>query len=388
MSDDAPLIYIIAGEASGDALGGKLMAALKEQMGNQPRFSGIGGEHMFNEGMFPLFPMQELSMMGFAEIVPHIPNLLKRIKQTVEDIEKKQPDLVITIDSPGFTFRVAKQLRKHGIQCPLVHYVAPTVWAYKPERAKKVANLFDYQLCILPFEPPYFEAEGMQASFVGHPVVEGWKDKPQKGTYRIAQGIDDETCLLAVMPGSRVGELKKHLSIFREAVHKLSFVHQNLKVVLPTKPHLLPLIEKHAEKWPVKPHIVTDEVEKRAAMIDSNIALAKSGTISLECALAGLPMITTYRVNPLSYMIAKRIVKTEYVNLINILCEKEVVPELLQEQCRPDLLAKELDSLFKDKHRRATQREAFYAGLKKLGMEEPETASSKAARIVLQLLQA
>ncbi len=383
-------IALIAGEASGDKLGGNLMAALLRQ---RPEVScvGIGGPHMEALGLRSWFPMQELSLMGFAEILPHIRRLKQRIRETVEQVEREVPDVLVTIDSPGFNYRVVKQLRKRGKVCPrFMHYVAPTVWAYKPKRAEKTATLFDHLLVVLPFEPPYFEKHGLKTTFVGHRVVEEPVDADAGARFRAQHGIDKGELLLAVMPGSRKGELEVLLPVFAEAVRQFHMSlrtqqsNKDIKIVLPATLHSARLMEAFAQHWPVSPVIVTDEDDKKAAMQAADLGLAKSGTVTLEAAKAGLPMITAYKVSPLSAWVLRRMILTKYVSLVNIIEQEEIIPELLQERCTPGHLAEALIALSKDKERQAWQREHYTQALAKLAAPEAgKTPSQVAAEIVL-----
>lgn len=378
-------IALIAGEASGDRLGGRLMSALKRQR-SDIIFSGIGGTRMEEQGLKSFFPMQELSLMGFAEVLPHARRLKRRIRETVEFIEQQQPDVLVTIDSPGFNYRVVKLLREQGKVRPrFIHYVAPTVWAYKPKRAEKTATLFDELLTLLPFEPPLFEVHGLKTEFVGHGVTE---DVYEAGKFRAHHGIAPEKMLLCVMPGSRRGELEKLLPVFAEAVRLFaSRLGAPLSLVIPTTLHSARLLESMSQDWPVKPIIVTEESEKRAAMAAADLALAKSGTITLEAAMAGLPMIAAYKVHPLSAWLLRRMISTRFVSLINILEDREVIPELLQERCAGQEVGEALAALWRDDAKREEQRRAYAEALAKLRAPRADkTPSEVAAEIILRPL--
>ncbi len=369
-------IYIIAGEPSGDRIGAELMASLTTLYEGNVRFSGIGGDHMTKAGLRSLFPMQDIALMGFAEVVPHLSRLKKRLKQTIEDIRDKQPDILITIDSPGFTFRVAKAV--HTMPMKKVHYVAPTVWAYKPERAKKTAALFDHLLVLLPFETPYFEKEGLPTTFIGHPTV--WRNRTRAHAQQ-----SDENLRLAMLPGSRIGELKRHLPIYRETAERLLQEHLTLEIIMLSLPHLKETLTQLTADWPFHVRIITDESQKLDVLASCNAALAKSGTVTLECALARVPTITTYKANPISAFLVRRILKTPFVNLINIVAGKEIVPEYLQEQCRADILVPALSHLLKDITAAEAQREELSAPLNALGVSQEEAPSDIAAKVIQQL---
>lgn len=322
-------IYIIAGEASGDNIGSKLMKAIRLQNPNV-EFYGIGGEKMQEQKMNLLFPAKELSVMGFLEVLPHIFKFLKFIKQTIEDIIRIQPDVVITIDSPGFCFRVAKAV-KEKIKGKLVHYVAPTVWVYKPERAKKIAKIYDHLLVILPFEPEYFLKEGLATTFVGHPAIEDLEIQ-DKDIFRNKYKIPQDNLLVCLAPGSRKQEVKRLLPIFLESIQYLSKkVTQNITVVIPVKEYLKKMIEEGLDK--ALDIILVEEKDKESLFSSCNIALTKSGTITTELAFYQMPMVVGYKISPISYWLLKRMVIGKYATILNVLADKELVPELLQDKC-------------------------------------------------------
>lgn len=379
-------VYLIAGEQSGDLLGARLMHALKAKACTEtsnPSFHGIGGTQMEAEGLNSLFPMSELSLMGFVEILPHIPRLKRRIDETVADILAKKPDVLVTIDSPGFVFRVARALRKHwpkGAQdAPrFVHYVAPSVWAYKPGRAKKLSQIYDRVLTLLPFEPPYFEAEGMQADFVGHPLVEC----PVEGdgaSFRTRHAIAADAKVIAVLPGSRTGELKRHLPILRDTMAEIRKSIPHAVTVIPAVPHLIDTIRLRTANWPTPLVIVDQSQEKWDAFATADAAIAKSGTVTLELALSNTPMVVMYKVHPLSAWLMRRMIITKYVTLVNILEEREVIPELIQENATAEHILRELRTLLSKDNVRQMQLKAFGIALRKLGLGAAHTPSEKAA---------
>jgi lipid-A-disaccharide synthase len=331
------LIYIIAGEASGDALGAGLMRSL---LTAQPgiRFEGIGGETMQRMGLKSLFPYSDLSIMGFLEVVPHIPALLKRLRQTVLDIVAKQPAAVVTIDAPGFNFRLAQMLKANADTARIkrIHYVAPSVWAYKPGRARKTALLFDALLALLPFEPPFFEKEGLDTTFVGHPVL--WQTgTSEPNLFRVRHFIDADTPMLLILPGSRAAEVERHLPVFLEAAEALP----NYKVVILAGPQ----VHKRIQAAVTPQILVVDIAEKQDVFASVTIALSKSGTITLELASAGVPTVVAHKVSPLSAWLIRRMALIPFVSLINIAAKKEILPELLQERCTSKRIAQELRRL-------------------------------------------
>ncbi len=367
-------IFIIAGEASGDLLGAKLITSLKNQSENNIEFYGIGGDKMESKGMKSLFPMGELSLMGFAEIIPHLPHLLKRIKETESEIKILKPDIVVTIDSPGFNFRVAKACKSFGI--PFIHYVAPSVWAYKPKRANKMAGYYDHVLALLPFEPAYFEKAGLKCSFIGHPIVEDVKE--------ITSIYPKNYPMLAIMPGSRSGELARHLPIFKETIVKLQSSIKNLHITAIAVPGKEEIIEKYFNDIP---NIKVITKEKYSAIKASDIALVKSGTSSLEVAACGTPMLVAYKVNPLSAFILRRMIKIKWASLVNILLDKPVIPEFIQEECTSENLSAALLDLYQNKDLQNKQTKSFREVFQMLGADKSPSPSEKAASIILSKLK-
>lgn len=372
-----PPIYIIAGEPSGDALGAGLMRALKAAAPDV-RFEGIGGEAMQAEGLKSIFPYRELSVMGFLEILPHIKKLLKRITETAEDICSKQPSAVITIDSPGFCFRLAKKLASYPEAADIkrIHYVAPSVWAYKPGRAKKTAKLFNHLLTLLPFEPPYFEKEGLKTTFVGHPVIwQNWNGNSAE--FRTRHNIAPDAPILLVLPGSRRGEVKEHMQIFMESAKALPL---HTPVILAGS-----LVQDMIREM-APPHVkVVDFVEKKDAFAAASLALSKSGTITLELAAAGVPMIVSYKVHPVSAWILRRMIKIPYASLVNIAVKKEIVPEFIQERCTAPLLSQALVTLTST-DASSTQRKACSEAIRVLRGDTKASPDSLAAQAVLECI--
>jgi lipid-A-disaccharide synthase len=374
----APLIYLIAGEPSGDALGAGLMRALKLA---QPdiKFAGIGGDAMQHEGLSSLFSYRELSIMGFLEIVPHISKLLQRIQETAQDIAKKQPAAVVTIDSPGFNFRLAKVLRDALATKTIkrIHYVAPSVWAYKPRRAAKTAKLYDLLLTLLPFEPPYFEKEGLKTVFVGHPVLwQNWNG--DSVAFRKLHGIAADASILLILPGSRAGEIKKHLSVFLESAQALP---DYVPVILAGA-----LVQDHVRELVPEGTIIADISEKKDAFAAASLALSKSGTITLELAAAGVPMVVAHRVNPFTAWLVRRMIKIPHASLVNIAAKKEIVPEYIQERCAPEYLSKALKTLAMT-DTKSMQRKACSEAIQLLRADNKTAPDILAARAVLEVIK-
>jgi lipid-A-disaccharide synthase len=380
------LIYIVAGEASGDALGARLVGALR---GRRPdlTFAGIGGERLAEQGMPSLFPMRELALMGLIEVLPNIRNLSRRMAQTVADITDHRPALIVTIDSPGFAMRLAERVKPLGI--PIVHYVAPQIWAWRPGRVKKVRERVDRILCLLPFEPVLFDNAGIPASFVGHPVLESGADGGDAARFRARHGIGAEERLLLAMPGSRRMEAKRLLPIFGATLRLLEPRLPGLRPVIPVSPVVAELVRDAAAGWPGRPILVETLAEKHdafAAVRDSGGAgLIKSGTSSLEMAVAGLPHVVTYRVNPITAAIIRRLVQVRFASLVNLLAEREIAPEFLQDRATPEALAEALHHLMTDAEAAAAQRAGLASVLDQLhppGL----TPSEAAAEAVLEAL--
>ncbi|OAN43961.1 lipid-A-disaccharide synthase [Paramagnetospirillum marisnigri] len=370
MTRTAPLIYVIAGEPSGDLLGGRLMAALKARTDGAVRFAGIGGESMRAEGLEPLFPMAELSVMGLVEVLPRLPNILRRIGQTLSDIETKRPDAVLTIDSWGFTGRIHKGLKARGSTIPRIHYVAPMVWAWKSGRTKTLARVLDLLLTLLPNEPAWFEKEGLRSVHVGHPVIEGGAGRGDGAAFRARHGLAADAELLCVLPGSRHSETSRLLPAFAETLALLASRRPGLVAVVPTVETVAEDVTAAARSWPLPTIVVRGAAEKHDAFAACSVALAASGTVALELAMAGLPSVITYKVSKLSAFIATRFLglSLKFVTLVNILVDQPVMPELLQDQCRPDRLAAAVEHLLIDPAAREAQVAGARRALEKLGL--------------------
>lgn len=387
-------IFLIAGEASGDLLGSKLIKELKLELARKneyAEFIGIGGKLMCEQGLISIFPMEELSVMGIMEVVPHIPKLLRRINQTVETIIKEKPDFVITIDSPDFCFRVLKKVvsRKSLVvsQMKKVHLIAPSVWAYREGRARKISKLYDLLLCILPFEPPYFEKYGLKTVFIGHPITENAPNFSKKelanADFRKKYSIKEDDVVICITPGSRNGEVKKIFPEFIGAINLLSEKIPNLKVVIPLVDKTRQLVFEMAQDLQVE-YFLIEKDEKNSALFATNFALAKSGTNTLEFSLYHIPMIIAYKINFLTHFIIKRMVKITYANLINLILNKELIPEMLQTNCDAKKISVLLEKLISDKIYAQKQISESVAALKLMGLESSENPSQKAAKEILK----
>lgn len=376
-------VYLVAGEPSGDLLASRLMRALKKKTGGDVRFYGVGGETMAQEGLTSLFDSSELAVMGLMEVIPSIPRILKRISQTVQDIVDKKPDVVVTVDSWSFSARVNKALKARKTGIPQFHYVAPQVWAWKKKRAKTCGRYIDELFALLPYEPPYFEPHGLKTDFVGHPVVEGGASKGDGAAFRKEYGIAADAPLLCVLPGSRRSETKYLLPVFQETVSRLKRKYPALRVVVPTVVTVAEKVKKAVASWDVPVTVVTGEKARYDAFAAANAALAASGTVALELAMARVPYCIAYKMNPISSFLAPLVVKGKYVNLVNILADKLIVKEFLLKNCRADWLANEVDLLLSDETYRQTQISQASQVLNLLGAGQAETPSDKVADILL-----
>ena len=374
---------MIAGEPSGDVLGGRLMAALATQSDVPIKFIGVGGDRMLAQGLESLFPMDELSVMGYLEIVPKIPRLLALVRDTAEAARALSPDAVITIDSPDFSFRVARKLK--GLGFPLIHYVAPQVWAHRPGRAAKVAQYLDHILALLPFEPPLFEAHGLPCTYVGHAIVEEGADAGDGPAFRRQFGIPADAPLIVTLPGSRHGEVSRHLPIFGETLGRLAASRPGLRAVVPTVPAVAHEVTQATTQWPVETRVVSGADEKYNAFAAADAALAASGTVSLELAIAGLPAVIAYKTNALTAWAAKRMLLVPYICLVNLILDQPTVPEFIQQRCRPDLLGEALESLLDDPEARATQIDAARRAVEILGLGGA-APSERAAEVALGII--
>ncbi|MBI3710795.1 MAG: lipid-A-disaccharide synthase [Proteobacteria bacterium] len=381
-----PLVFLIAGEPSGDALGAKLMAALKIQVaaaGGSIEFAGVGGERMAAEGMHSLFPLADIAVMGLTEVLPRLPVILRRIDHTVAAVLALRPAAVVTIDAPSFCFRVAAKVRRKGI--PVVHYVAPQLWAWRPDRARKLVGRVDHLLALFPFEPAFFRKVGVACSYVGHPVLEDAASPGNGARFRAQHGIGLETPLLIVLPGSRAGVVRRMLPIFAAAVARLRSQLANLAVVIPTVAGTHDHVAVVVSKWGTPATLVRDPETKRDAYAAATAALTVSGTATMELAVAGLPMVVAYRVSRMSAFFARRLIEVRHIAMPNLILERTLVPELVQEDCTPSRLAEAVAMLLRDPAQRAAQQGGLAEVCARLGRDGP-SPSSRAARIILDLV--
>jgi lipid-A-disaccharide synthase len=351
-------IFLIATEESGDRLGANLMKVLRQRLGGAVRFEGIGGRSMTREGLNSAFPIEELSIIGLAAVVKQLPKILRRIRETTDAVVAAAPDILVIIDSPDFTHRVAKRVRARAPQIPIVDYVSPTVWAWRPGRARAMLPYIDHVLALLPFEPAAYERlRGPPCTYVGHPLTE------QTGQLRPnadeQKRREREPPVLLVLPGSRRSEIRHHMTTFGVTLSRLKAAGMEFEAVLPTTPHLKEAVTAAVKVWKVQPRIVIGEQEKRAAFRIAHAALAKSGTVTLELALAGVPMVAAYRTGAIEAFVLLRAIKVNSVILANLVVGENAIPEFLQQNCTAAKLAPALREMMSDSAARRKQLEAF-----------------------------
>ena len=379
-------LFLLAGEASGDRLGAELMRGLR-QLKPDVRFRGIAGPEMQSEGLDSLFDMAELSVMGLAEVLPKYFALKRRLDQTVAEVLAWKPDILVTIDSPDFCLRVARAVRAADPSIRTCHYVAPSVWAWRPGRAKKMAAYIDHVLALLPFEPPYMQAEGMACDFVGHPVAaQAAVTSKQIAQFQADFGLDPARRSLVVLPGSRASEIKRLLPIFCKVVAQPCFAE--FQLIFPTLPHLEPLLRAEIDALAQDTVLVTgagltaaDAAEQRlVAYGAATAALAASGTVSVELAAAGTPMVIAYDMGFISRMVIGAMLKIDTVTLVNLVSETRAVPEFIGKDCKAERIAPALQQILDAPD---AQAQAIKTTMTRLGKGDPELPY-RAARAVLR----
>lgn len=376
-------VYLVAGEESGDQLGFKLMRALRARAPNIV-FAGVGGAAMAREGLNSLFPLSDISVMGFLPVIRRLPLLMRRINETAEAILVDRPDAVVIIDSPDFTHRVARKVRREDPGIPIIDYVSPTVWAWRPGRARRMRAYVDHLLALLPFEPQaHRDLGGPPTTYVGHPLTERLLEfRPGPGEERLRAA---EPPTLLVLPGSRRSEIARLAPIFGEALSRLAASRGGFRAILPAVDHVADAVEAAVRDWPVKPEIVRGEAAKLAAFRSARAALAASGTVTLELALAGVPMVAAYKVSKTEEAIARRVVRVPSVLLPNIILGRKAVPEFLQDDCTAENLARALAPLLRGGPEREAQLAALAEVDEMMRLPEGEQPSARAADVVLRL---
>jgi lipid-A-disaccharide synthase len=378
-------VFLVAGEESGDRLGAALMRALQERTGGQVRFAGVGGRDMAEEGLMSLYPIDDLPLIGFSAIPRKLPKILRLMRFTARAVVQKRPHVLVIIDSPGFTRGIARRVRAADAKIPIVEYVSPSVWAWRPGRARVMRSYIDHILALLPFEPDvHRRLGGPPCTYVGHPLAEqvgNLRPNAEEARRRLA-----EPPVLLMLPGSRAGEIRRLLEIFAQTVALVRDQVGPLEIVLPTVPHLVDAIRQATAQWPVRPRVVVGATDKQASFRIARAALAKSGTVTLELALAGVPMVAGYKVSAIEYYAVGRgiLKRLPSIILTNLLLGENVVPELLQHHCTAENLSRALIPLFADGAERHRQLDAFSRldGIMEIGASKP---ALRAADIVLDV---
>ena len=382
-------LFLVAGEPSGDRLGAALMAGVST-FRPETAFGGVGGPAMQEQGLESLFPMEELSVFGLAEVLPKYLRLKRRLLETVEAAVAFGPDALVTIDSPDFCLRVAKEVRRREPGIRVAHYVAPSVWAWRPGRAAKMATHVDQVLALLPFEPPYFEAVGLRCDFVGHPVASETQATAEEiSAFRAATGIGDAPVLLA-LPGSRASEVARLAPAFGEALRRILTYRREFRVVVPAVEAMAGTVREAVASWPGHPLVIAPNESggtgaanlKPAAFGAAKLALAASGTVSLELAASATPMAIAYDMNWITWRIVSRLARVDTVTLVNLVSETRAVPEFLGPGCRPGPIAGALLELIDSGAARQAQLDAMAETMRRLG-RGGEPPGRRAARAVL-----
>lgn len=375
-------VMLVAAEASGDDRGAGLMRALKAKAGEGVRFVGVGGQRMRAEGLESPFDIAELSIFGLLEGVMAYGKVVRRADEAAAVAARERPDVAVLIDSWGFTLRVAQRLRRQDPALPLVKYVAPQVWASRPERARTAARWFDLLLTIHAFDATAFEREGLKTVFVGDSTLAIDFSSADPAGLREGIGAGPDEPVLLVLPGSRPSEIERVMPAFEDAVHLLKVEHPELHVVVPAAPTVAELVKARVAGWPHRAHVVEGEAAKRSAMKAATVALACSGTVTTELALAGCPMVVAYRLAPVTYAILKRLIRTKYVTLFNIAAQDFVAPEMIQADCNGPALAREVARRLDDPALRAEQVARQSAALPKMGRGGPDPNEAAASAIL------
>lgn len=381
-----PSIFIVAGEHSGDALGAKLMAALSRHIGGL-RYAGVGGEGMEAQGLVSEFPLADVAVMGPLAILKSLPRIIRRVYQAVDAGIAANPDVVVIIDSPEFTHPIAKRIRRRRPDIPIVDYVSPSVWAWRPGRARKMRPYVDHVLALLPFEPAaHARLGGPPCTYVGHPLIErlGWLDALDPAPLAERLGLDRERPVIVVLPGSRASEVGRLMQPFGQALALLHGNGRPLQVILPAVPSVRSLIEAELAKWPLAPHLIEGEEDKFRAFKLARVALAASGTVTLELALSGTPAVVGYRVDAVASRM-RFLLKVPSVVLANLVLGENVYPELLQENCTPQRIASALDLVMKDTPERARQL-AGLARIPEVMLTGAASPSDAAAEVVIRTM--
>lgn len=383
MADRALKIAIVAGEESGDLLGADIVRSLKASTGREVQLVGLGGRHLQGLGLVSPFDAGEIALMGFSAVLRDLPRLIRRIGQLAKNVAEERPDCLITIDSPDFSLRVARKVRAANPSIPIVHYVCPSVWAWRPGRAAAMKPYVDHILCILPFEVKELERlGGPPGTYVGHRLTH------ETGVLAAAKAQDmprdlapDRVKTLLVLPGSRRGEVRRLIEPFGETVSMLRARGHRLRLLLPTVPHVADLVRSSVTRWDEKPEIIVDPQRKWQAFGKADAALIASGTVSLELALSGVPMVSCYRLDPVARVVAPYLVSVWSALLPNLISDRALIPEFYNEYVKPNNLARQLEALLADTGMRAWQKDGFAEIARRMATDRP--SGEIAAQVVM-----
>ncbi|MGH1376768.1 MAG: lipid-A-disaccharide synthase [Alphaproteobacteria bacterium] len=379
--------FFIVGENSGDALAAPLISTLREKHGDNIECSGIGGPLMKESGFDELLPMDQISIMGIWEVLPKIPRLLKLKNAIVEEIEKQQPDAVITVDFPDFNFLVAKALKKRGkFKGKVIHYVAPSVWAWRPERAKKVSQFLDGIMCLFPMEVEHFTKHGLKAEHVGHPVIASGARDASAEEFRAANNIPKDAQTIGLFFGSREAEFKRVSESIKQSMLLINDVHKDLHIIIPTIPSKEYEVQSLLQDFELPVYVSANPNMKWQAFKSCDAAIAVSGTVGLELAYAGVPHVIAYKANAITALLIKFLAKVKYAHLANILLDKNIIPEFLQGRCIPNLIAQDALALLQDKEKSDAQKEAFKELGTLLGEGKEREPSQNAMDFIMKLV--
>ncbi len=381
-----PHVMLVAGEPSGDALGGEMMEALISETGGRIRITGVGGPNMIGHGLTSVFPMSDTSVMGPREVIPRLPLILRRMRETAAFAIAEKPDVLVIIDSPDFTHMVAKRVRRRAPHIKIANYVSPSVWAWRQGRARAMAKYIDRVLALLPFEPDFFRSQAhLDCVYVGHPAIERIPAEGEGARFRALHNIEADTPVLLVLPGSRTNEVKRLVGLFGETAANLAAQTPGLKIVLPTVPHVRHLVEEATKKWSVPVILVESEADKRAAFAAATAALAASGTVSLELGLARVPMVIAYKIDLIAAYMVSRLMRVPSVVIVNLILDRPSVREFLQFDATADNLAAAVAPLLADTPARARAVGDLDDLRRIMGVGGPRP-SLLAARAVLEML--
>lgn len=381
-----PHVMLVAGEPSGDALGGEMMEALISETGGRIRITGVGGPNMIGHGLTSVFPMSDTSVMGPREVIPRLPLILRRMRETAAFAIVEKPDVLVIIDSPDFTHMVAKRVRRRAPHIKIANYVSPSVWAWRQGRARAMAKYINRVLALLPFEPDFFRSQAhLDCVYVGHPAIERIPAEGEGARFRALHNLEADTPVLLVLPGSRTNEVKRLVGLFGDTAAKLAAQTPGLKIVLPTVPHVRHLVEEAVKKWSVPVILVEGEADKRAAFAAATAALAASGTVSLELGLARVPMVIAYKIDLIAAYMVSRLMRVPSVVIVNLILDRPSVREFLQFDATATNLAAAVAPLLADTPVRTKALNDLDDLRRIMGVGGPRP-SLLAARAVLEML--